>query len=426
MLERLKKSDFLNSILILISGTVIAQIISYSLSPIISRIYSPEEMSYLSLLTRIVSFFAVIATARYEIAFPLPKRDEHAFSLYKTSFYIMIIVVFFSVFSVLIIDLFDLLNSVLDPILYFIPFGILFLAFNSQGLNWAIRMKDLRAISLSKILQSTFNSVLGVVFGFLSFGYVGLIYAFLIGVLVSNIPFWKVFYSTKNHMKIFKLKGRNYATLKSYSDFPKINLPHILMDLTKELFIAFYLIYSFDKEVLGLYDFSYRMLRLPIAIIGASISQVLFKKAADLMNEGKSIYILVRKTVILLFLISIIPFGTLFLFGEEIFSFVFGENWKEAGRFSEIMAPWLMMNFIVSPISQIPTVLGRQKSFFYMSLFITLFLIISLLTNKFLPNFNFSFQNTLIIVSIGQFFCLIFLMFWVMKVTKINSKQLKF
>ena len=76
-------------------------------------------------------------------------------------------------------------------------------------------MKNLRAISLSKILQSTFNSVLGVVFGFLSFGYVGLIYAFLIGVLVSNIPFWKVFYSTKNHMKIFKLKGRNFATLKS-------------------------------------------------------------------------------------------------------------------------------------------------------------------------------------------------------------------
>ena len=418
MLERLKKSDFLNSILILISGTVIAQIISYSLSPIISRIYSPEEMSYLSLLTRIVSFFAVIATARYEIAFPLPKRDEHAFSLYKTSFFIMIIVVFFSFFSVLIIDLFDLLNSVLDPILYFIPFGILFLAFNSQGLNWAIRMKNLRAISLSKILQSTFNSVLGVVFGFLSFGYVGLIYAFLIGVLVSNIPFWNVFYSTKNYMKIFKLKGRNYANLKSYSGFPKINLPHVLMDLTKELFIAFYLIYSFDKEVLGLYDFSYRMLRLPIAIIGASISQILFKKAADLMNEGKSIYILVKKTVIMLFFISIIPFGTLFLFGEEIFSFVFGENWKEAGRFSEIMAPWLMMNFIVSPISQIPTVLNRQKTFFILSSITTLVLIFSLVINFLFPNLNLVFRDVLMFISYGQFICLSFLLFWTMKIIK--------
>lgn len=416
MLERLKKSDFLNSILILISGTVIAQIISYSLSPLISRIYSPEEMSYLSLLTRIVSFFAVIATARYEIAFPLPKRDEHAFSLYKTSFYIMIIVVFISVISVFIIDLFDVLDSVLDPILYFIPFGVLFLAFNSQGLNWAIRMKNLRAISLSKILQSTFNSVLGVVFGFLSFGYVGLIYAFLIGVLVSNIPFWNVFYSTKNHMKIFKLRGRNYATLKSYSDFPKINLPHVLMDLTKELFIAFYLIYSFDKEVLGLYDFSYRMLRLPIAIIGASISQVLFKKAADLMNEGKSLYILVRKTVIMLFFISIVPFGILFLYGSEIFSFVFGENWREAGHFSEIMSPWLMMNFIVSPVSQIPTVLNKQKTFFILSFISTLILVFVFLLNQLIPSVNFIY--ILRVLSISQFFCLIFVLFWILRISK--------
>ena len=416
MLERLKKSDFLNSILILISGTVIAQIISYSLSPLISRIYSPEEMSYLSLLTRIVSFFAVIATARYEIAFPLPKRDEHAFSLYKTSFYIMIIVVFISVFSVLIIDLFDVLDSVLNPILYFIPFGILFLAFNSQGLNWAIRMKNLRAIRLSKILQSIFNSVLGVVFGFLSFGYIGLIYAFLIGVLVSNIPFWKVFYSTKNHMKIFKLRGRNYATLKSYSDFPKINLPHVLMDLTKELFIAFYLIYSFDKEVLGLYDFSYRMLRLPIAIIGASISQVLFKKAADLMNEGKSLYILVRKTVIMLFFISIVPFGILFLYGSEIFSFVFGENWREAGHFSEIMAPWLMINFVVSPISQIPTALNKQKTFFILSFISTLVLIITFLLNQIIPNINFT--EILSLLGFGQFICLTYLLFWILKISK--------
>jgi teichuronic acid exporter len=418
MLERLKKSDFLNSIFILISGTVIAQIISYSLSPIITRLYLPEEMSYFSLLVRIVSFFAVIATARYEIAFPLPKRDDHAFSLYRSSFFITITIVLLSFILVLIIDLFDVLDSVLEPILYFIPFGILFVAFNSQGVNWAIRMKDFREISISKILQSSFNSVLGVVFGILSFGYLGLIYAFLIGVLVSNIPFFRVFHVAINKIGKFKLRGRNYVILKSYSDFPKINLPHVLMDLTKELFIAFYLISFFDKEVLGLYDFSFRMLRLPISLIGASISQVLFKNAADLINEKKSIYLLVRKTVLMLFLISIIPFGILFLFGEEIFSFIFGENWKEAGVYSEIMAPWLMINFILSPISQIPTVLNRQKMFFIVSLISTLVLIFSLVLNFFFPSLNLVFRDVLKIVSYGQFVCLSFLLFWIMKLIK--------
>ncbi len=418
MFERLKKSNFLNSILILVSGTVVAQIISYSLSPLLSRLYSPEEMSYLSLLTRILSFFAVIATARYEIAFPLPKRDEHAFSLYRSSFYFTVIVVILSIISLVLIDFFNFFDAILSPILYFIPFGILFLAFNSQGLNWAIRMKSFRVITFSKILQSSFNSVLGVFFGFLSFGYVGLIYAFLISVFVSNIPFWKVFKGTKNKMKIFRFKGRNYVALKSYSDFPKINLPHVLMDLTKELFIAFYLIYSFDKEVLGLYDFSYRMLRLPIAIIGASISQVLYKKSADLINEGKSIYHLVRKTIIMLFFISIVPFGILFLYGEEIFSFVFGGNWIEAGVYSEIMAPWLMINFILSPISQIPTVLNRQKMFFIVSLISTLVLIFTLVINFLFPNLNLVFREVLKIVSYGQFICLSFLLFWIMKLIK--------
>ena len=106
------------------------------------------------------------------------------------------------------------------------------------------------------------------------------------------------------------------------------------------------MIFLFDKEILGLYDFSYRMLRLPIILLGVSISQVLFKKSVDLINDKKSIYPIVRKTILMLFLLSIVPFGILFLYGSDIFGFIFGENWREAGRFSEIMSPWLMMNFM--------------------------------------------------------------------------------
>ena len=37
-------------------------------------------------------------------------------------------------------------------------------------------------------------------------------------------------------------------------------------------------------------------------------------------------------------------------------------------RLSEIMAPWLMLNFIVTPLSTIPLVFNKQKSFFLISL----------------------------------------------------------
>ena len=417
MFKFLKKSDFISKVVLLISGTLIAQSITYLLSPIITRLYTPEDMSYLTFLIRISSFFAVISTARYELAFPLPKRDEHAFSLYKSTLTLTFIVVLISIFLIFFIDFYRILEVYLKPILYFIPLSIFLVAFNSQGINWAIRSKDIRSINSSKILQSGINSLLCVVFGWFTFGVFGLIVAYLFSLLIGNYPFYNTFFKTHKKLDFNKFKRNKYAILKSYSEFPRINLPHVLMDLSKDLFVAFCLIYMFDNEVLGLYDFSYRMLRLPIGLIGVSIGQVLYKKSVDLMNENKSIYPVVSKTILMLLLFSIIPFGLLFFYGTEIFSFVFGSSWKEAGYYSEIMSPWLMVNFILSPVSQIPTVLNKQKTFFILSS-ITTFIFIIILTFDFVfPFFKINFHQILFLLSISQTICLTLMIIWILKIT---------
>ena len=416
MYKLIKNSDFIGKIILLVTGTVIAQSITYLLSPVISRLYTPEQMSYLTLLIRISSFFAVISTGRFEIAFTLPKRDEHAFSLYKFTLSLTFLVVLFSIIIIYFFDYFHFQQYYLRPILYFIPLAILLVSFNSQGVNWAVRKKDFKSINTSKILQSSINSILCVFLGWYSYGVNGLIISFLVSLFVSNIPFFTSFLSTYYDLKFYRFNRNKYLILKEYIGFPKINLPHVLMDLTKDLFIAFYLIYLFDKEVLGLYDFSYRMLRLPITFIGVSISQVLFKKTVDLVNEKKSIYPIVRKTILMLFLLSIVPFGILFFYGSDIFGYIFGENWREAGVFCEIMSPWLMINFIVSPISQIPTVLNKQKTFFMLSLISTLIMVLTFLLNQIISNINF--VDTLRILSISQFFCLLFILFWILSISK--------
>ncbi len=416
MFKFIKNSDFFKSVFILVSGTVIAQIITYALSPLISRLYSPSEMSFLTLFIRIISFLAVLSTARYEIAFPIPKRDEHAFTLYKSTFLFSVFISLISILFVLIIDYYDIKQEFLNPILYYIPIGIFLVAYNNQGLNWAIRIRDFKAINLSKILQSSFNSILCVLVGFMSFGVNGLLISFLVSLLLSNYPFIKVFIEKKISYKNFNSIGRNKVMLKLFSEFPKINLPHVLMDLTKDLIIAFYLIYKFDKEVLGLFDLSYRMLRIPIGLIGVSISQVLFKNTIDLAAENKNIYKTVRNTISILFLISILPFGVLYFYGEEIFSFIFGEVWREAGVYSEIMAPWLMINFILSPVSQIPTVLKKQKMFFLLSAISTIMLLFTMFLNEFLNKESFNFQEILMYVSLGQFICMFCILMWILKI----------
>ena len=61
-------------------------------------------------------------------------------------------------------------------------------------------------------------------------------------------------------------------------------------------------------------------------------------------------------------------FTLIFFFGGDLFAFVFGEEWYQSGKLSEIMAPWLMLNFVLSPLSTIPLVLNKQGTFFLLGL----------------------------------------------------------
>jgi O-antigen/teichoic acid export membrane protein len=59
--------------------------------------------------------------------------------------------------------------------------------------------------------------------------------------------------------------------------------------------------------------------------------------------------------------LSILPFGALRLYGQEIFVWVFGSQWYDAGRYAELMTFWLMLNFIFSPLAVVPLVLKKQR-----------------------------------------------------------------
>jgi O-antigen/teichoic acid export membrane protein len=116
--------------------------------------------------------------------------------------------------------------------------------------------------------------------------------------------------------------------------------------------------------------------------------------------------------------LSILPFGALMLFGEELFGFVFGENWAKAGYYSQIMAPWLLMNFLSSPVSMVPTILKKQQIFFYFGIASALLLIFSVAINSFFPSINWGFEQILWLVSASQFALHAVMLVWLIYITK--------
>jgi len=78
MLTKFKpKSEFSRNVLTPMTGTTITQAIPIAISPILTRIYTPEDFGVLALFVAITAIFGGIANGRYELATMLPKKDKY-------------------------------------------------------------------------------------------------------------------------------------------------------------------------------------------------------------------------------------------------------------------------------------------------------------------------------------------------------------
>ena len=101
---------------------------------------------------------------------------------------------------------------------------------------------------------------------------------------------------------------------------------------------------------------------LPIWFISTSVSQVFKKEASTLYYESpEQILHLTNKIQknILLWTIPILLFFS--LFGTNIFSYVFGNQWNESGNLIKYFSIAILLNSNYSPISSLSDILRKQK-----------------------------------------------------------------
>ncbi len=395
---------------LLFSGTILAQIITFLFSPVISRLFSPEEVGYQSLFIRIVSFLAVLATARYDAAYPLPKRNDHATHLLRFSN--RLVGLSLVVITIVSLTLFFIgtQDEQLDLLILFIPLGVLAYVKNSQLNSWALRKEAYATISYSRLSTAILNGAIAIVLQL--FGSIGLILGSVFSVLIGTFAFYPQVYRGTNTQEVQLNKAKEWNLARTYRDFPKANLPHVLIDLTKELVLSFCLMAFYGQAIVGLYDWSYRLLRIPVSLIGASIGQVLFRKVTARFQQQEKVVPLVRKTFVQLLVLSIVPFVLFLWYGEQLVAFVFGEEWRKAGVFAQIMLPWLWTNFLISPLSQLPLVFGKQKAFFWFGLSSFLLIVIACFIPLLVDQRFLNFTDWLWFISWSQTILLVVIIVW--------------
>jgi len=99
----------------------------------------------------------------------------------------------------------------------------------------------------------------------------------------------------------------------------------------------------------------------------------------------------------------------LMLFAPQLFAIVFGDDWREAGVYALILSPWMALNFITSPLSQLPLVVGQQGRAFLYGLAYQASMLLPYLLALLLP---LTMRTTLLLQSVLSSVVLVFYGLW--------------
>ncbi len=382
-LRLLKRSGFSKSLITLLTGTTLAQGITLLISPILSRLFTPHDFGVFGTFLSIVSAIALIASLRYEIAIVLPKKEDVAINLLALAALLTLIISTLSFIGVLLFKYFypgyEFLDQDLKFLLYFIPVLILFIGFYQILNNYANRLKKYRSIVNYRVSNSLVSSSVNIAMGGMKFGSIGLLLGAILGNGISIVIFFKEMYKDIKEQAGFISKGKMKEIAFSYKEFPLVNSFQSISDMLQINGIIYFIIYFFNSFIVGSFSYALRILQAPMNLLGSAMAQIFYQQASELKNNGENLKDIVKKTMIKSALTGLPIFLAIIFFGPQLFAFVFGETWREAGVYARILSPMLFFDFIRSPVSQVPLIIGRQKRLFSISLIGNFILIISML-----------------------------------------------
>lgn len=347
------KSEFNQNILTLMTGTTIAQAIPIAISPILTRIYTPEDFGVFALFLAITTIFGSIANGRYELAIMLPKKDEDAINIFALGFVITCLISFILLILVILFnDYFTRLlgNDEINFWLYFIPISVFFTGLFNILNYFNNRRKNYEDLKNATILKAIVLAIVQLVIGFIKTGSTGLISGSIISNmfanlrLIRNILKDKILISKINTVKII-------ALIKRYKTFPKYNLPSTLADAVTQQLPFLILPKIYGLSISGYFSLSQKLIALPSSLIAKSISQVFFQKiSTNKKNRVKNMPILLN-TIKKLFLISLPISLFIFLFAPSLFQIIFGKEWILSGEIAQYLALIFLITFISSTLS---------------------------------------------------------------------------
>ncbi|MBP2291283.1 lipopolysaccharide biosynthesis protein [Azospirillum rugosum] len=322
-----------------IAGAVgLAQALVFAASPLLTRLYDPAAFGHFTILGAIVTILTPLASLRYGWALPLPKDEETAIDLLALCLVVTVAVpVLVGLVGALAVALPQHWVEIRLADALLLAAALLIVGLNEVVTSWLIRNQ-----AFPQVAGQRFVTLLGTAVCQLAVAAVkpdadglmlGFIGGYALGLVRAATQCRPDLERSVKAMTLHRLR----RVAAEYRQFALLTAPSGVINGVGRQLPNVVLPSLYGLAMAGQWSLAHRVLWQPSALLGQAANQVLWGNAARLQTENP-------RRLWLLFLVFnaglfalMTPGLILTAFGPEIFGFVFGAGWEEAGRYAGII-----------------------------------------------------------------------------------------
>lgn len=348
-------------------GTLVAQGLPIALTPVLSRIYSPDAFGLQALVMGITAALVVVSTLRLDLALVIAAEDAEARAL----LWVMGLMTF-AISATAAIAIFVIGDSAieitgfsgaLNALLVVPPLVAATAAFQIRVGLWS-RAGNFRPVALANVINQIGYAVTGLGTGLLSALSFGLALAKLCGqslaLLAVSVAWRRESHKTRvgrsEKVPLSQLWGR-------YWQFVTFNTPYSLIGTLSREAPIFILTGFAALPAAGFFGLA-RMITGAPALLATNAFSPIFYRYAAASHGTPDFFATTHKLLTTSFLMLAAPFALCAVWGDSIFVLVFGSTWRDAGELAMLIAPAAWLSAQTGWPERLAEASGRQGATF--------------------------------------------------------------
>lgn len=362
---RSRLGSFASRVATIAGGVAIGQGILVAASPLVTRLYAPEDFGVLAAFMATIGVVGVVAAWRFPTAIALPKDDDDALAVLGLCLIATTITA--SVTGVVAMVAADEIATRMNApglaaLWWAVPPGVFALGASRSLSTWLARAERYGSIGAARAVEGSSKAALQLSLCRMGSGGIGLVVADL----AARFAAIAVMIHRGLALGLPKLRFVQRDTLSRlasrYRAFPLVGGPAVVLNAAGLQAPALLLTAYFDLSVAGVYALGQRVVAMPTALVGQAASAVFVADGARLAREDPAALLrLFVSTTKKLALLIVIPMALLALAAPWLFTFVFGDAWTESGHYVRLLAVTFALQFVAVPLAQTLSILEKQR-----------------------------------------------------------------